>query len=147
VSDQRDRYGYCLTFSGLGKGKWHIYDNSRRYSKDLPEETRWMGEIILELEDDENWMGDGPPPHVRKEYERIIGFDKDAQSKGIVNIVEILADDASGFNQVCKYGYLVDGHSVYCHNDSWLYAPRKCRRTWYTGGETKDEDCEGFSPR
>jgi len=25
-----------------------------------------------------------------------------------------------------------------------LDGPRKCRRTWYTGGEVRDQDCEGY---
>ncbi len=61
------------------------------------------------------------------------------------NLVELFADDeAQGFNQPCHYGNLVEGHAVYCHNDEWKDGPRKCRRTWYTGGEVKDEDCHGF---
>ena len=51
-------------------------------------------------------------------------------------------DDA--FDQPCKYGHRVGGHAVYCHNEWWNGAPRKCRRTWYTGGEVKDEDCQGY---
>jgi hypothetical protein len=35
---------------------------------------------------------------------------------------------------------------VYCHNQTWKDAPRKCRRTWYTGGEINDEDCPGYEP-
>lgn len=66
------------------------------------------------------------------------------------NIVELAAsidgDDDSAFDQPCKFGHRVDGHAVYCHADHWKDSPRKCRRTWYTGGETKDEDCPGFQP-
>lgn len=63
------------------------------------------------------------------------------------NIVEAIAgDDDCAWDQPCKYGHRVDEHAVYCHNDSWNESPRKCRRTWYTGGKVKDEDCEGFSP-
>lgn len=54
-------------------------------------------------------------------------------------------DDDVKHNQPCVHGTLVDGHAVYCHNTTWKDAPRKCRRTWYTGGEVKDEDCPGFS--
>lgn len=63
------------------------------------------------------------------------------------NIVELVADhDDCAFDQPCKYGHRVEGHAVYCHNDEWKEGPRKCRRTWYTGGEVRDEDCEGFAP-
>lgn len=55
-------------------------------------------------------------------------------------IVSIKDDQA--FDQACKYGCNVFGHSVYCKNED---APsRKCRRTLYTGGEVRDEDCEWY---
>jgi hypothetical protein len=63
-----------------------------------------------------------------------------------VNLVEILEDDDSAFDQPCKYGDRVGCHAVYCHNNEWPEAPRKCRRTWYTGGAERDEDCPGFAP-
>lgn len=65
-----------------------------------------------------------------------------------VNLVELVADDEDGgFDQPCRFGNRVEQHAVYCHNNWWVDAPRKCRRTWYTGGETRDEDCPGFEPR
>ena len=66
-----------------------------------------------------------------------------------VNIVELLAEeDECAFDQPCKYGHRVDGHAVYCHNDEWEDAPRKCRQTWYCGNKEgyRDKDCEGFEP-
>ena len=64
------------------------------------------------------------------------------------NIVEMIQEPGSdcAFDQPCKFGHRVEGHAVYCHNDAWQDGPRKCRRTWYTGGESKDEDCPGFQP-
>ncbi len=63
------------------------------------------------------------------------------------NIVEFAAEPYEcAFDQPCKFGHRVEGHAVYCQNDAWVNGPRKCRRTWYTGGETKDEDCPGFQP-
>jgi hypothetical protein len=59
------------------------------------------------------------------------------------NWVEIFTEE-SKFDQPCKYGNRVEAHAVYCHNEEWSDAPRKCRRTWYTGGEERDEDCAGF---
>jgi len=64
--------------------------------------------------------------------------------KGLVEMVA--GDDEQSFNQKCKYGNLVEGHSVYCHNES-PEAPRKCRHTWYYGKDKKgcqDEDCPLF---
>lgn len=64
-----------------------------------------------------------------------------------LNMVELSAsEDEQSFNQSCAHGNLVKGHAVYCHNETWAEAPRKCRRTWYTGGEVRDEDCTGFKP-
>jgi hypothetical protein len=64
------------------------------------------------------------------------------------NIVEeIQPDDADcAFDQPCGFGHRVEGHAVYCHNAGWADSPRKCRRTWATDGEIKDEDCPGFQP-
>jgi hypothetical protein len=62
------------------------------------------------------------------------------------NLVEMIFGDGPNFCQPCKHGNLVDEHAVYCHNEVWKDAPRKCRRTWYTGGEVRDEDCPGFTP-
>lgn len=64
------------------------------------------------------------------------------------NIVEAIQEpDADcAFDQPCRFGHRVEDHAVYCHNDAWPDGPRKCRRTWSTGGEVKDEDCPGFQP-
>ncbi len=64
----------------------------------------------------------------------------------MINLVEMFADKSEqSCNQKCKFGNLVEGHAVYCHSEN-PDAPRKCRRTWYTGGEVKDEDCEFYEP-
>jgi hypothetical protein len=63
------------------------------------------------------------------------------------NLVELFAEtegDDCAFDQPCAHGHRVENHAVYCHNTQWADAPRKCRRTWYTGGEVRDEDCPGF---
>lgn len=62
----------------------------------------------------------------------------------MINWVELI-DDEQAFDQSCKYGNRVDSHAVYCHSED-QNAPRKCRRTWYTGGQVKDEDCPFYSP-
>ena len=61
-----------------------------------------------------------------------------------MNLVEMIADE-SAFDQPCKFGNRVESHAVYCHSDN-PEAPRKCRRTWYTGGEIKDENCPFYYP-
>jgi hypothetical protein len=64
-----------------------------------------------------------------------------------INLVELMSEpDECAFDQPCAYGHRVDGHAVYCHNTKWADAPRKCRRTWYTDGKIKDEDCPGYKP-
>jgi hypothetical protein len=42
------------------------------------------------------------------------------------NWVELLEEGL--WNQRCKYGHLIPGHSVYCHSDN-PNAPRKCHNT------------------
>lgn len=103
----------------------------------------------------EHWELDEPPMEFRAKYEALNGADGSVRADpdwrppdAVPGVVELMDDaDGSGFNQPCRFGYLVDGYAVYCHNERWLYAPRKCRRTWYTGGERRDEDCPGFLPR
>ena len=64
-----------------------------------------------------------------------------------MNLVEMLADENECiYDQSCYYGHRVIGHAVYCHNYAWKGSPRKCRRSHFTGGEIKDEDCKGFKP-
>jgi hypothetical protein len=89
------------------------------------------------------------PPDVRAKYESLLGRGEfsTTESTGVVNIVELFAGAKdSAFDQPCAFGNRCGGHAVYCHNDDWLYSPRKCRRTWYTRGTTRDEDCPGFRP-
>lgn len=62
-----------------------------------------------------------------------------------INLVELIADpEECAYDQACRFGHRVGGHAVYCHNETWEDSPRKCRRTWYTGGAARDEDCPGF---
>lgn len=80
-----------------------------------------------------------PPPPVRE--------------KRAFNIVELMTDgeEDGGFDQPCAFGNRVSGHAVYCHNEAWPDAPRKCR---YGKGcaevygipeeENRHEDCPGF---
>lgn len=62
----------------------------------------------------------------------------------VFNLVEWATDEEQAFDQPCIYGNRVGCYAVYCHNDEWEDGPGKCRRTWYTGGEERDEDCPGF---
>lgn len=60
-----------------------------------------------------------------------------------MNLVETF--EKPNFNQSCVYGNLIEGHAVYCHCKN-INAPRKCKRTWYTKGIIKDEDCQFYKP-
>lgn len=94
------------------------------------------------------------PLEFRKKYEELCGrpefieFDHNKATGTTNQIVEMITagDDDCAYDQPCKFGHRVEGHAVYCHNEGWLYSPRKCRRSWYTGGETRDEDCKGYQP-
>jgi hypothetical protein len=63
-----------------------------------------------------------------------------------MNFVEALEEGK--WNQKCIHGYLIPGHSVYCHSEN-PKAPRKCYHTWYNGRDAvghQDEDCEFYEP-
>jgi hypothetical protein len=61
------------------------------------------------------------------------------------NIVEMIQspDDDCAFDQQCYFGHRVNGHAIYCHNDAWPDAPRKCRRN---RTDHLHEDCPGYVP-
>lgn len=64
----------------------------------------------------------------------------------VVELMDFEDDGGDAFDQPCRFGHRCGGHAVYCHNDAWYDSPRKCRRSWSSGGEIKDEDCPGFQP-
>lgn len=59
--------------------------------------------------------------------------------------IAIAGVEGESYDQPCKFGCRVGGHAVYCMSER-DDMPRKCRRTWYTGGRVRDEDCAGFEP-
>lgn len=72
----------------------------------------------------------------------------------MINLVELMAaSEDCAFDQPCKFGHRVEFHAVYCHNEEWKDAPRKCK---YGDGcaevygippeDNKHELCPGFSP-
>jgi len=126
------------------KGEYRICDYDERNESYEPKVV-WSRPLT---EDDEKL--DWYPDDLRAEYERLCGrpeFITWDEPPTMPNLVELISDeDENAWDQPCAFGYRVDGHAIYCHNEKWLYAPRKCRRTWYTGGEVRDEDCRGFKP-
>lgn len=142
---------FSYTLTGHEDGGWIYYIHDTR-EKDFKDHLACFGKIVETVRVTDAEM-DGPldpPQKFRDVWERIIEYKPDDEPVSeVVNIVEMMTlddNEGGGFNQLCAYGHLVEGHAVYCHNDGWLYSPRKCRRTWYTDGETRDEDCEGFKP-
>lgn len=138
IFDKRDQYGISICFDASG-GFWQITQLNQGIEGPVVFSFPYRPEHE-ELEE--------PPEEVRHEYERLIEYDPNASSKIAVNAVEVISDGTKcAFDQPCRYGYRVESHAVYCHNLRWLYSPRKCRRTWYTGGDIRDEDCPGFEAR
>ena len=60
-------------------------------------------------------------------------------------VIELKNPVKGNYDQPCAHGYTVPGHAVYCHNNTSPEAPIKCRRTWYSDGKDRDEDCPGFT--
>lgn len=54
---------------------------------------------------------------------------------------ELCFDSDFFYDQPCYWGSRFGTHAVYCHCKK---GPMKCRRTWFTSGQTKDEECEHF---
>ena len=70
-------------------------------------------------------------------------MDLDHEHPDDLQLVELIAEECA-YDQPCAHGHRVESHAVYCHNRTWEKAPRKCHRTWYSGGEERDEDCPGY---
>lgn len=126
-------------------GEWHITDCGTKGYCLSTDPVVWRAPVIEPAYDERG----EPAANVRAEYERLLGFDPMTwQNEGAVNLVEVMmADDDCAFDQPCKWGHRVDGHAVYCHNPTWLYAPGKCRRhqepRW--GDEAwPHEQCAGY---
>jgi len=138
-----NRYRYYWTGNGRGEVVCRLVDDIDNPHHVDPRKEKLLLEVVCR-DDDLN-----PPAAIRSEYERLIEWKAGDLTGEPFNIVELMTageNEGGGFNQLCMYGHLVEGHSVYCHNTEWLYSPRKCRRTWYTGGQRRDEDCEGYKP-
>jgi hypothetical protein len=55
----------------------------------------------------------------------------------------VRVEDGEVFGQVnpCRYGEQCGWHACYCNHAK---GPRKCRRSWYTGGKEPDAACEHY---
>jgi hypothetical protein len=162
MPDRRKEFSISCSFSDRGdfwliqQAKWQTYTG-----KDGKEHGFWSfnpsdesAVVFRHRYNEREAQGLDPPAVVRAAYERLIGYDPEWDPAHEATLGEIAfagdeedgGEEGGGFNQPCKFGNLAPGHKVYCTNAKWLYAPSKCCRTWYTGGETRDEDCEGFAP-
>lgn len=148
MADRRKDFTYGHTHghrNGVPYAEWHIDqrgdDGFFPHMFDPEHPHLWTFPF-----DESHWDLEEPPPEVRAKYEELIGYDPDHEGEPFINVVEMISDEEGGFDQPCMYGNRCGGHAVYCHNEKWLYGPRKCRRTWYTGGERRDEDCPGYAP-
>ena len=138
------RYTYHLIFSFEpgGFSGWEILDMEVRRWEFGNKEAVVAQFPYNETEDDNSGR---PPIALRRRYEELLGrgefLDEDTHGEPAINIVEFIADqDDSAFDQPCAFGYRVETHAVYCHNDKWLYAPRKCHRST----EWPWQECPGF---
>lgn len=65
----------------------------------------------------------------------------------MIDIAKIVTTSSEGayYDQPCRFGCRAGDHAVYCESER-AGMPRKCRRTWYTGGAIRDQDCPGYEP-
>lgn len=138
TKDRRDEFSISSIHFG-DRGEWRITQRMGRYSSES-DPVVWSAPFL-----DGDWNDPtGKPANVREAYERIIGYDPRAAGAPTFNVVEMVADGDGGHDQPCVFGNRVEGHAVYCHNESWLYAPRKCRRS-QQDPKWKHEGCPGFT--
>lgn len=144
-----NRYSYKLTFTAEDTrfvGRWEILDHQANgdYKAKYKSDYDLFGKVIWTLpHKEDHWELEEPPLELRMEYERLLATEPKSEPNPCFNAVELFGSE---FNQRCEFGALVEHHAVYCHNQEWLYAPRKCKRTWATEGRIRDEDCPGYKP-
>lgn len=140
------RYSYRVVFDSNG-ARWEIVDGGQN-GRFLNAPTIWSMPYLPEHD------GLGQPPlEFRQRYEALLaesGFIQ-ALEPPHVNIVERVSDeDECAWDQPCAYGYRVESHAVYCHNEAWPYSPFKCRRR--SGQSMRGDEawphagCPGFKP-
>ncbi|MGI4815545.1 MAG: hypothetical protein ACRYGG_19715 [Janthinobacterium lividum] len=139
------RYTYSLRFDETG-GCWEIKDMQGRGYALYDDQVVWSMPHLPE----HDGLGE-PPLAFRRKFEALLresGWTLNSEEP-VNNIVEMMADeDECAWDQPCAFGYRVEDHAVYCHNEAWLYSPRKCRRhtgpsEW--GGEPWPHcECPGY---
>jgi hypothetical protein len=140
------RYSYQVKFYGRGRGEWQIIDMGNKGYANVNDPAVWT--MAYSPEHDKF---DEPPSEFREKYEALLresGWHPQ-QPDSSVNLVEMIANqDECAWDQPCAYGYRVEDHAVYCHNEHWLYSPRKCRRhrgpSVWGDDPWPHEQCPGF---
>jgi hypothetical protein len=137
------RYSYQSVHS-RDRAEWQIVDRELGSHFD-PKAIIWRCPYLRE----HDCLAE-PPKEVRVEYERLLAEAGQLPKPGIpenpfVNVVEMIqSDDADcAWDQPCAHGHRVEFHAVYCHNEQWLYSPRKCHRS-QKDPEWRHQDCPGF---
>lgn len=139
------RYAYQIQFTAEG-GKWQITDMGDKGYSSFLDPVVWEMPYLSA----HDGLGE-PPPEFREKYEALLRASGwvPQQREPTVNLVEMIADqDECAWDQPCAFGYRVEQHAVYCHNETWLYAPRKCRRhkgaSIWSDDPWPHEECPGY---
>lgn len=138
---EKRRYTYGHRHFGEGKGEWFIQDMGDKGYCNHDDPVVFTMPFLPE-----HWELDVPPDEFRQKFEELCGRSEFAPvpEDATPNIVEMIADeDDCAWDQPCAFGHRVETHAVYCHNDKWLYSPRKCRRN---RTDWPHEKCRGFKP-
>jgi hypothetical protein len=140
-------YGIMHSFSrrkGEPLETWTINGNGTRGFVSVSDKPVFTYVVPSGTPDSERW-GDEPPAPIRAEYERLIEYAPGDPIPSPFNIVELAAstedDPDVAYDQPCQFGNRVETHAVYCHCNTWLYSPRKCRRN---RTDFKHENCPGY---
>lgn len=140
------RTSYCHTFSwdkaNVQTEVWEIRQSKKHDYCSMSDPVVFRHIVPPNTPDSERWAVE-PPLELRREFERLIEYKPGDAVPGTTNIVELIADGECGFDQPCAFGNRVEDHAVYCHCDTWLYAPSKCRRN---NTDFPYVECPGFKP-
>jgi hypothetical protein len=130
-----------IVYHSYGGGFDHSYKRKRvtecRVAFNEDEPRRLWNEGFEGLQDLAEALTAPYPPPSFEEAVEIRG----GSPPGLVEMVA--GSDECGFDQPCAFGYRVEAHAVYCHNEKWPNSPRKCRRN---RTDFKHEDCPGYVP-
>lgn len=140
-------FGMQLCFGARG-GEYQIYERQDGAFNGMDRDGNEVGVVWRRAYDDNEDLGQYFwPADMRAEYERLTGKAEFSPQEPPANIVEMVADpDECAFDQPCRFGHRVECHAIYCHNDGWLYAPRKCRRSKDPNDDFAQQKCPGFQP-